>query len=63
MNEYIPFDFGSWRQLNGLDCPQHGQQDGGPVFRIQQYKGGTEVSRRYCGFCLLAALDKVCTHD
>ena len=63
MNDYIPFDFGTWRQIDGLDCFRHGMQDGGPVFNIQPHVDEKATVRRYCGLCIMEALDRVCTHD
>jgi hypothetical protein len=56
-DDYIPFDFGSWKSGAGRECSRHGRQYGGPSFAISP-RPGEIIIRRYCGLCLLDALDR-----
>jgi hypothetical protein len=63
-DHYVPFDFGTWRSPAGMDCPRHGLQDGGLVIQVSPRRNGGEViTRRYCGVCVLTALDAASTNQ
>lgn len=54
---YFPFDFGAWRSTDPMTCPRHGPQYGGPMVRVTPQEGGPVTTRRYCGLCVIDALD------
>ena len=57
---YIPFDFGSWKQHAGMSCARHGKQDGGLAISVRSHRADEPYIRRYCGLCVLDALDRFC---
>jgi hypothetical protein len=40
-----------------MDCPVHGKQLGGLLLKVQPTPEAEAVMRKYCGMCVMAALD------
>lgn len=59
-DDYFPFDLGTWqaRDKPGLECPRHGPQDGGLVLRVVPRRGETPIVRKFCGLCVIDALER-----
>jgi hypothetical protein len=57
---YYPFDFGAWRSKDGMFCPKHGTQDGGPLIKVQPTEDQPPATKLYCGKCYLELLDQFC---
>jgi hypothetical protein len=56
-DDYYPFDFGAWKSKEGLNCPKHGLQQGGLAIAVTPYRDRPPITRKYCGLCVLEALD------
>jgi hypothetical protein len=60
---YIPFDFGAWSTKTPADkpmiCSKHGAQEGGFLISVTPRRGQSTFRRKYCGMCVLEALDQV----
>jgi len=56
----LPFDFGAWSSKEPVVCPDHGPVTSGPALTVSAPNRQT-VTRRYCPFCVIDALDQLCT--
>jgi hypothetical protein len=60
MDDYFPFDFGSWQSDKGVTCPRHGVQHGGLILKVVPVRNGPAHVKHYCGLCVLDMLDQFC---
>lgn len=54
------FDFGAWDEQVPRDCPRHGVITGGLAIRVEQQGDNPAVTRLYCPFCVIEAMDASC---